>query len=540
MIKAGQNFTTTNAKPFDQAFDMKRFYLIIALAALLSVGFYLGWCALGTALGFPIDDAWIHQVFARNLWQRGEFSYNPGQLVAGSTSPLWTFLLAPGYIFGGEGYLWWSYLLGLGLLVLTAGEVARLYQLLFPDISTPSKNRRNWSPYLLAALFTVFEWRLVWAAASGMETLLFAFGTLWLVRTYLETARAENQAGQSESKPSRQKLIQYGLLGLGGGLLTLIRPEGMVLLGLIGLDTGRRGFGKWWPWLGPRWLVVVLGWAVPVAPYLLFNYAASGSPLPATFYAKSNYYADSRNLAGFIDYFGRALDEVFLRGSLLFLLPGLLVGLYLCLKPGKRAGDWRPLVWIILLLLLYAVQLPVTYHHARYLMPLIPFLIIYGVYGSARIVDWLRAQKLRALARFVPFLLALPLLVNWFNQAQAYRFDVKFINDEQVQVGRWLNANTPPDAIVASHDIGAIGYFSGRKLVDTAGLVSPKFIPIVLNETAILQEVKAEKVDYFALFPDWYPTLYQILSDEKRKVYQPDESYLAALNKDNMAVFKLK
>src|SRR3954462_10429177 len=96
-------------------------FVICLGLAIVSVGGYLLISLTATSPGFPIDDAWIHQVFARNLFQRGEFSYNPGQLVAGSTSPLWTVLLAPGYIFAGF-YGWWAYGLGILFLALTARE----------------------------------------------------------------------------------------------------------------------------------------------------------------------------------------------------------------------------------------------------------------------------------------------------------------------------------------------------------------------------------------------------------------------------------
>src|SRR4051812_27049952 len=47
-----------------------------------------------TFWGFPLDDAWIHLQFARNLGTGHGFSYNPGIPVAGSTAPLWTAVLA--------------------------------------------------------------------------------------------------------------------------------------------------------------------------------------------------------------------------------------------------------------------------------------------------------------------------------------------------------------------------------------------------------------------------------------------------------------
>ncbi len=518
---------------------MKRAVLLILGAAVVSVGFYLIIAGSATKIGFPLDDAWIHQVFARNLAQRGEFSYNPGQPAAGSTSPLWTILLVPGYFFGGEFYKWWAYFLGLVFLVLTAIEVMRLYRLMFPA-SMRLKDKGLLS-YMVAGLFTVCEWRLVWAADSGMETMFFTFGTLWLIRRYLQTAYNEDRSSLAvASRP----VFSYAQIGFAGGLLALVRPEGMVLLGLIGLDTARRSVARVGAnqrglgWMAARWMAIGLAWLLPILPYLAFNYSVNGTPLPTTFYAKANFYSGDGSIGSRLGYFWDAFIELFWHGQqILFLLPGIAFALYLLVT--DQRGDWRPLVWPPVLVILYSIQLPVTYHHGRYLMPLIPIFIIYGVYGTEAILHWLKELQLLTVARVVPFILAVPIAISWFNQAQAYQFDVKLINDEQVKIGMWLRDNTPPDVTVATHDIGAIGYFSERRLVDTAGLVSREFVPIVQNQPAILEKLKAEKVDYFAMFPDWYPELYATLNGENRKVFQPAEKYLALFGKENMIVYRL-
>ena len=49
---------------------------------------------LGGRLGWPLDDSWIHLQFARNLAAGRGLAYNSGELVTGSTAPLWTALLA--------------------------------------------------------------------------------------------------------------------------------------------------------------------------------------------------------------------------------------------------------------------------------------------------------------------------------------------------------------------------------------------------------------------------------------------------------------
>src|SRR5688572_23083681 len=69
------------------------------LAAGVSV--YLAFAlAQAGALAFPLDDAWIHQTYARTFAQNGEWAYRPGQPSSGSTAPLWTLLLALGYWLG--------------------------------------------------------------------------------------------------------------------------------------------------------------------------------------------------------------------------------------------------------------------------------------------------------------------------------------------------------------------------------------------------------------------------------------------------------
>ncbi len=560
-----------------KALSSRRLFLLCWGLATLAVVAYLLVSLTTTTIGFPLDDGWIHQVFARNLAQRGEFSYNPGQPVAGSTSPLWTLLLTPGYFFNGLSnsfYSWWTYGLGSLFLALTAHQAFLLTKKLGGNPTTA----------LGAALFTLFEWRMVWAAASGMETIVFAFGTLFLVRYYLgdggrgiftaidrmftiKGLRAEDKKFSifdfrfSIRKPSPQSSVLSPafpptpdphppssspqssvlspqsclFLGFLGGLLTFVRPEGGVLLGLAGLDLGWRLRGEWTR-LAKSWGLIVGGWLVVGGPYCLLNYALSGSILPNTFGAKSGFYGDF-SLSGLLNYGWNGLNQLVFSGPVVLLVPGLLY----CFRDFRRGNlDWRPLVWPPVLFLLYALRLPVTYHHGRYLMPLIPFLVIYGIIGTAGLMGWLRAQKLPMVARAVPLLLAFGLIFAGGSGALAYRFDVKFINDEQVTVGRWLATNTAPDALIATHDIGAIGYFSQRKLVDTAGLVSPEFVPIVRDQPAILKKLEDMKVNYFALLPTWYPDLYSELEKKPLKVFQPQETYLEEFGEKNMAVYKLR
>ena len=78
----------------------KKEYLILGISSLISCLLYLAYSAFESGLGFPLDDAWIHQTFARNLAYYGEWSFIVGQNSGASTGPLWGMLLAVLYFAG--------------------------------------------------------------------------------------------------------------------------------------------------------------------------------------------------------------------------------------------------------------------------------------------------------------------------------------------------------------------------------------------------------------------------------------------------------
>jgi hypothetical protein len=59
-------------------------------ASLASSAVYLLRSRRLLGLGLPLDDAWIHQTYARSLADRGEWAFQAGEPSAGSTSPLWS------------------------------------------------------------------------------------------------------------------------------------------------------------------------------------------------------------------------------------------------------------------------------------------------------------------------------------------------------------------------------------------------------------------------------------------------------------------
>ncbi len=138
---------------------LRKFFPPLLLLASLALSGYLLAARLTFRLGFPLDDAWIHQTYARNLALRGEWAFVPGKISAGSTAPLWTLLLAPAHRLGVSPGGW---AFALGVVLLSALALAGVWGigLLLPQVPV----RWRWAGGFLLAL----EWHMVWAAASGM------------------------------------------------------------------------------------------------------------------------------------------------------------------------------------------------------------------------------------------------------------------------------------------------------------------------------------------------------------------------------------
>ena len=184
----------------------------IVLAGVISAGAYLAFAlARNGDFGWPLDDAWIHQVYARNLGLRGEFSFFAGQPSAGSTSPLWALVLSPGY-WPGMDYRVWTVALGVLLLggsAWLAGKMAnRVGERLNPGVT--AAHTALWTIVLMLG-----EWHLAWASVSGMEVLLFIFLELALIELFLARANP---------------IVLGALAGLLGGIViqALVVPECIV------------------------------------------------------------------------------------------------------------------------------------------------------------------------------------------------------------------------------------------------------------------------------------------------------------------------
>ena len=476
-------------------------YALLGLISLLACLGFLVFSLKTAGLGFPLDDAWIHQTFARNFSESFTWSFQLDKPSGGSTGPLWGILLSLIHL-GKIPEVWGTHFLGYLLLWFCSILGFQIGRILFPE--------SKFVPLGMGSMIAL-EWHLVWSALSGMETILLALISLSLFRWIL------------------QKRDDWWIPGLLTGISIWVRPDGITLLGPVLFCLILRGEPA-------RKSLRMLGMYIAVliftaGPYFIFNHFAAGDFWPNTFYAKQAEYEILRQAGILSRYFNLAWQA--LVGIGFVLLPGLFIESLDIFreKDWERAGI---ILWAVGYIGLYAWRLPVIYQHGRYIMPALPALYILGLAGLAR---WLELRSARKWKRVISaawgLSAAMILVVFWGLGARAYALDVGVIETEMVHVARWVNENTPPEAVIGAHDIGGLGYFGEREIIDLAGLISPVVIPFIRDQSQLASYLDEMGADYLVTFPSWYPELVQDLP----LIYQSGGEFSALFGMDQMSVF---
>jgi hypothetical protein len=183
---------------------------------------------------------------------------------------------------------------------------------------------------------------------------------------------------------------------------------------------------------------------------------------------------------------------------------------------------------------IYLSRLP-AYQHGRYLMPAMPILFFFGLLAFLEFSKsnlWRRYhQPVKWAWQFSLILVSLGFVAIG---ARAYGEDVGLIESEMVVTAKWVAQNIPANAVVAAHDIGALGYFDRHPLIDLAGLISPEVIPFMRNETRLAEYLDQRQVSYLIAFPDIYPSL----TNGAPLVFTSGGRFAIAAGETNMAVYR--
>lgn len=426
---------------------------------------------LAAALMWPLqdyltDDTFIHLQYARNLAEGHGLVFNPGERVYGCTSPLWVTLLADGIALGFDG-LQTARVLG---ALATLWSVVLFLQLMRRNLKTPAVRA------VATVAWAGHAWMLRWSL-SGMETPLVVALTL------------AGFVAFTEGREWGARPVRTGALW---ALAALARPEAALLLVLWGafllVDADSRAGVR-------RLLFGALPPLLIYGSWLLFAGLYFGSFLPQTLVAKA------AGPVGLVDHLRNLWRQVSIMGATDGVLAAVLVA---ALVIGRHSvWTWRPAtqraqrllpwVWIVAVPLLYVARgVPVL---SRYLLPLLPVLSWLAwraveCWSLATPAASPAAPAPRVVRRTIVLSAALAALVLAQNLV-VYRAKVvpqvrsfsAGLQSSLIPMGRWLAQHTPPGSTVATPDIGALGYFSHRRILDIGGLVTPQMLPYLLRET---------------------------------------------------------
>ncbi|HZL98755.1 MAG TPA: hypothetical protein VFD43_00755, partial [Planctomycetota bacterium] len=404
------------------------------LAVLLPLHLLAGWLFLRECgPGFPLDDAWGHLVYARAVAEGDGLAYNPGQPEAGVSAPLWTLLMAlPAGVVE-----WTGWLARPDALVRAIGG---LLGLLAAAVGYRLALRIGSWPAVFAAVLLSVDPLLLASRYSGMELPLFALLSLLLVEALLD------------QRPGRAGLL--------AGLALLTRPEGLALAAVtLIVAAGRR-----WPL---RQVLAPL--ALCALPFGAWNQWVAGQPWPLTWANKFEALAPSGPMLPVLDAlmrdtgWGWALLPLAVIGavSIAGIVPRLeQLLLYVALVPlaGVLLTRSMPL----------AFDPPrVPFYWERYALIAWPPLLLLVATGAASVARtaWagLHCRPLAALALIAPAgaaaLLARGLPGHAVDVSRRFSAECGDVEALNVAAGDWIDAHLPPDAVVATHDAGAIRYF---------------------------------------------------------------------------------
>jgi arabinofuranosyltransferase len=450
---------------------------------------------LAHAHGFPLDDAWIHAQFARNLATGHGFSYTGDRWVAGSTAPLWTLLwalvqlLVPNVVWGAKA-------LGLVLQGVSAILGARILLHLTQDRLAA----------LAAGLAVGLAPVLVWGAVSGMEVPLASALVLAAIDRHL----------RDRTDPSWRAARGVAL----AALACLARPECAIVVALLLWGLIPRAANRLTGFLAALGAIAIV-WGAWVG----FNEWTTGLPLPTTFYVKSGpgviraLQSGDREMAvraltvhgpNAIVQFGEILRDQL--GLAAWLVPiGLGCGL---LRRSTRGATWLLLAILIVAPYFMGITAPqrLKPDNVRYAPHLVALagLALGLLLAAARVLrplpQTLTPTVRTAIAGVLLAAIAISVSARAAAGAPFYARSVKNIEELHVALGRWLHVNLPPGTTVATNDIGAIAFFGEHPVLDIEGLVSPE----ALAHRGLgrgLKVVEAGRPDYIAFFPHWYPEI---------------------------------
>ena len=448
------------------------------------------------------DDPLITYRYARNIAEGKGFTYNPDEPFLGTTAPFYALILA---FFGVLGFN--IPIIGNIFSPLSLGLASVFVYLLATKKGYPIVG-------LLCGLFLLLN---PWVSGTfGMEIYFQIFLIMGAFYFY-----------------DQQK---YTLTTIFCVLAFLIRADGIIASVILSIDyiiTNKK--------IPKREIMLFI---VLCAPVFIFYFFHFNTFLPATLEAKQAQY-DSGLWMGF---WPGVVKFIFQRDAFMSFLPLIIVGgIFLLLS----ARIWVLVIsWGILHTLGY-ILLGVPFYR-WYSIPLVVSLMVMSGF-SFRFVKYfprlLHNTPIKfklfkksyhpylkgvhgLLAVVLIFFIAIPLYQGF--KSHYHLFKNKPLQSPKmklyIKAGRWFAENTPPHTSIAFIEIGYLGYYSQRRIIDLSGLVTPGVSKHIRNRD-FQWAVKKYSPDYFVFNPQfsgwirilnqpWFKKYYKQIKEIEQKGFK--------------------
>jgi hypothetical protein len=470
LVPSGEEPAGVEGKRPARTFKISRF-TIFYLFLLAAVVAWSGW----TFWRYDQDDAFITYRYARQIASGNGLVYNLNEHVLGTTTPLYTLLLAGFSALSGAGVREFSH--ALSLAALFAGGMG-LYLI--------GRGQR----WIAAAAGLFYVSNPFYQMSVGMETFVFVSLLIYASLAYQR----------------RRRVLTALLLGLA----MLVRYEAVLLALLIGLHA------LWRERRVPWWLA---GSLLPLVPWMFYAWQSFGQVVPQSAFAKLSA-TRIPFLSGLLIWW-----QVYNNfNPLFFLVPPLaLLGLYYAVRKRRIFSPFYLLfAWSLLYSLVCSL---IAGSFPWYYGPLIPALSVLCAGGLLCLGETFSLGLRRP--AWATTLLSFFIIAAMVVQCLAWRQDGILVGG-QVLEGRtleyrgvigWLKSHALPGSSLATAEIGVIGYDTDMRIVDLYGLVTTG-LDISASSTLARRVESATQLyapDYFLVEED-APTEAFLLNSGKYRV----------------------
>ena len=90
---------------------------------------------------------------------------------------------------------------------------------------------------------------------------------------------------------------------------------------------------------------------------------------------------------------------------------------------------------------------------------------------------------------------------------------VRNINDQHLAVVGWLRQNMRPSDTLAVDDVGTIGYFLNKPVIDLTGLMTPTLWPLQHDQDSLWHMARKMGANLFVIYRRLNPTFYEHYKD---------------------------